>query len=414
MSSKDYVKTPSYYVRKRLFGNKPAVFGLFVVVSAMLISLLGHLIMPDTTPNAAEGAVEIQKKLPGFRVKVIKLRKNVEYENADFFEKVFFGRESEYTIVPIKKYSIEGNELVFNVFGREEKDVKMPLVGAIYPLYFCKDSTDGIDTLGNVYTETSDSVTFLDMKKNKLTVSKADLAARFESQNVEERVYWLGTDRAGRDILSRLLLGTRISISVGFVAVLISVFLGVLAGALAGYFGGKTDAFISWVMSVVWSVPSIMLVIAITMALQSRGILATFLAVGLTMWVETARILRGQIMAIKEQTFIEAARAFGLNNYRVIMNHILPNTVGSIIVSATTNFAAAILMEAGLSFLGLGVQPPTPSWGGMVYDGFMAIGSRDSWHLVVIPGFCISLLVLAFNLLGNGLHDAYDPHSKND
>jgi peptide/nickel transport system permease protein len=408
------VKTPSYYVRKKLFGNKSALFALPIVLLAILISIIGHPILPDKTPNAADGAVEIQKKLPGFKVTIMKLRKSVEYDKVGFFEELFFGKESEHTIVPIKSHKIEGNQLVFNVLGREEKEVTMPLVTALYPIYFGKMPNNEFDTLGSAFVQINDSVKFADIHQKIFKVSLADMAKEFESNNIEERTYWLGTDRAGRDILSRLLLGTRISIGIGFAAVLISIFIGVLAGAAAGYFGGRTDDMISWLMSVVWSIPSIMLVIAVTMALQSRGIWATFMAVGLTMWVDTARILRGQIMAIKEQTFIEAARAFGLNNTRVIIQHILPNTVGSIIVSATANFASAILMEAGLSFLGLGVQPPAPSWGGMVYDGFMAIGSRDSWHLVLFPGLCISVLVLAFNLLGNGLHDAYDPHSKNE
>jgi peptide/nickel transport system permease protein len=413
MTSKEETKSPSFYVRKKLFQNKPAVFGLFIVIAAIIIALLGHSIMPDDTPNAADGAVEIQKKQPGFKVKILKMRKSAESEESSFFSRLYFGKESNHTIVPVTKYKIEGNELIFNVYGREEKEVVMPLISAVYPIYFSKTEGVSLDSIGNNYVVSGDSVIFVDVNMKKSKIALTQLAQDFERNNVEERTFWLGTDRAGRDILSRLLLGTRISLAIGFVAVLISIFIGVILGAIAGYFGGRADAVISWLMSVVWSIPSIMLVIAITMALQSRGVLATFLAVGLSMWVETARVLRGQIMAIKEQTFIEAARAFGLDSKRVIINHILPNTIGTIIVSATANFASAIIMEAGLSFLGLGVQPPMPSWGGMVYDGFMAIGSRDSWHLVVMPGLCISLLVLAFNLLGNGLNDAYDPHSKN-
>ena len=184
-------------------------------------------------------------------------------------------------------------------------------------------------------------------------------------------------------------------------------------GAIAGFFGGFIDDVISWLMTVVFSIPSIMLVIIISIGLQSKGIWVTFLAVGVTMWVEIARVVRGQIIGIKEKLYIEAARAFGLSNRRIIFKHILPNIMGPIIVIATANFASAMLIEAGLSFLGLGVQAPTPSWGIMINEGYKAIGSRDSWHLIVLPSICISITVLAFNIFGNGLRDAYDPQNMN-
>jgi peptide/nickel transport system permease protein len=215
-------------------------------------------------------------------------------------------------------------------------------------------------------------------------------------------------------MLSRLLFGTRISLSIGFLAVLISMFLGMSLGSIAGFFGGKTDMFVMWFMSVIWSIPGIILVIAISMALQSRGVWVAFVAVGLTMWVEVARVMRGQIMSIKEKLFVEAARAFGIKNFRIVFVHILPNISGPLIVIATANFAAAILLEAGLSFLGLGVQPPTPSWGVMIYEGFQAIGTKNSLHLILFPGLAICILVLSFNLLGNGLRDAYDPKTLLD
>ena len=162
-------------------------------------------------------------------------------------------------------------------------------------------------------------------------------------------------------------------------------------------------------MSVVWSIPGIMLVIAISLALQSRGIWVAFIAVGFTMWVDVARVVRGQILGIKQKTYIEAAKALGMKNFRIIYRHILPNIMGPLIVIATANFAAAILLEAGLSFLGLSVQPPTPSWGSMIFEGFNVLGTNNSWHLVVFPVLAISLMVLSFNLLGNGVRDAIDP-----
>ncbi|MBC8112118.1 MAG: ABC transporter permease [Verrucomicrobia bacterium] len=205
------------------------------------------------------------------------------------------------------------------------------------------------------------------------------------------------------------MFGTRISLGIGLVAVIISLFVGITIGAIGGFFGGVIDRFVMWLMTVVWSIPSIMLVIAISLALQSKGIWVAFVAVGLTSWVEIARVVRGQIMSIKEKTFVEAARAMGFSNFRIIFIHILPNVLGPIIVIATSNFASAILTEAGLSFLGLGVQPPMPSWGMMVNEGFHNIGTPQSWHLILFPSVAISVMVLAFNLFGNGLRDAYDP-----
>jgi peptide/nickel transport system permease protein len=226
---------------------------------------------------------------------------------------------------------------------------------------------------------------------------------------ISSRTYWLGTDKAGRDELSRLLLGTRISLGIGLVAVLISVLLGMAVGAVAGYVGGWVDSLLLGLMTVVWSIPGIMLVIAISLALDSKGVWTSFVAVGLTMWVDVARVVRGQMLSLREKTFVEAGRVLGLPQSRLIWRHLLPNMTGPLIVLATSNFAAAILLEAGLSFLGLGVQPPAPSWGLMVNEGFQLLGTEAGLWLTLLPGLAISLLVLSFNLLGNGLRDAYDP-----
>jgi peptide/nickel transport system permease protein len=234
----------------------------------------------------------------------------------------------------------------------------------------------------------------------------------FPEVSWKERTYWLGTDKAGRDELSRLLLGTRISLGIGLVAVLISLALGVVVGALAGYFGGWLDSVLLGLMTVVWSIPGIMLVIAISLALDSKGVWVSFLAVGLTMWVDVARVVRGQVLGLRSATFIEAGRVLGLPTGRLIFVHLLPNLRGPLIVLATSNFAAAILLEAGLSFLGLGVQPPAPSWGLMVKEGYDLLGTEAGLWLTLLPGLAISLLVLSFNLLGNGLRDAFDPKTQ--
>ncbi|GEO04053.1 hypothetical protein AAE02nite_17170 [Adhaeribacter aerolatus] len=369
-------RPPAYYIRQRLWHNQPAMLGLLFILVATVIAVLGYLILPDSTPNANNSFVELQKKPPGFSVKVLRIPTDKELAPpANPFRKMLFGQEENYREYPIRSYSLKG-DTVFAKPYEQNKALPQEVLKFHLP--------------------------------NLLNAGSPDLKQLPENVVYTEH-FWLGTDNAGRDVLSRLLLGTRISLGIGLVAVLISVFVGIVIGAIAGYFGGLTDRFMQFLMTVVWSVPSIMLVIAISLALNSKGIWVSFVAVGLTMWVDVARVVRGQFLSLKEKTYIEAASVLGLPRYRIIMYHLLPNMTGPLIVIATANFASAILMEAGLSFLGLGVQPPAPSWGMMVSEGFQLIGAKAGFFLVLLPSVLISLLVLSFNLLGNGLRDAYDP-----
>jgi peptide/nickel transport system permease protein len=292
------------------------------------------------------------------------------------------------------------------MYGRTGREESYDLVDVVLPLFIGRSAKLPGDRR---YEVRGDQVRYLDVHERLRTITRAELLAQFRRDNLESRYYLLGTDTAGRDMLSRLLFGVRISLAIGFVSVCIALLVGTALGAAAGFFGGRADAFIGWLMTVVWSVPGIMLVIAISMAMQSRGLWVTFVAVGLTSWVEIARVVRGQIIGIRQKLYVEAARALGMRNGQIIWRHILPNILGPVIVIASSNLASAILTEAGLSFLGLGVQPPMPSWGSMINEGFAALGSENSWHLVLLPSSCISIIVLAFNLLGNGLRDAYDP-----
>jgi len=336
-------RSPGYYVRQRLWANRPAVAGLGFIVVCAVVALLGYWILPDPSPNANNGLVQLQKQPPGFTTT---LRQ-----------------------VPDASAPPPGNFLQVWLHGRPAQ------------------------------------------VKDELVTSSEQQATTTEQRTIT-RTYWLGTDKAGRDELSRLLLGTRISLGIGLVAVLISLALGVVVGALAGYFGGWLDSVLLGLMTVVWSIPGIMLVIAISLALDSKGVWVSFVAVGLTMWVDVARVVRGQVLGLRSATFIEAGRVLGLPTSRLIFVHLLPNLRGPLIVLATSNFAAAILLEAGLSFLGLGVQPPAPSWGLMVKEGYDLLGTQAGLWLTLLPGLAISLLVLSFNLLGNGLRDAFDPKTQ--
>ena len=400
--------SPNYYVRKRLLHNKPAMFGLGIIIFSAVIAILGYLVMPDSTPYVNDGAIQIQKQIPVYKSTMLKIRKNMEYEEPGFFRKMLFGKPSPFVLVPVSRYEVEGYTIMAEMVGREGSLEEYDLVNTVKALFVGDSGLPGFEG-GESYKIEGNQVAYIDVEGNLQQTSRAELLEELEQVHLEERTYWLGTDKAGRDMLSRLMYGMRISLAIGFVSVVISMVLGTLLGAIAGFFGGKVDSFVMWLMSVVWSIPGIMLVIAISLALQSRGVWVAFVAVGLTMWVDVARVVRGQIFSIKQKLYIEAARAFGVSNGRIIYYHILPNILGPLIVIATANFAAAILLEAGLSFLGLSVQPPTPSWGIMIYEGYHAIGTHNSWHLVAFPAMAICLMVLSFNLLGNGLRDAYDP-----
>jgi peptide/nickel transport system permease protein len=346
---------------KKLRRNKGAVFGLLIILLALIIAVFAYIIAPDSTPDANRIIVEIAAKKPGYTQQFIRIEKENQ-SSASFLNKLFFGKEDRYQYIPVTSYKQNGN--VYKVEKFVDDGVTEPM-----------------------------SFTF-----NK------------ESENpIITKTFWLGTDKFGRDILSRLIVGVRVSLSVGLIAVVISLTVGIFLGAVAGYFRGWVDELILWLINVVWSIPTLLLVFAITLAL-GKGFWQVFLAVGLTLWVNVARLIRGQILSLRELNYIEATKAMGFSNARIIFKHILPNVMGPVIVIAASNFASAIVIEAGLSFLGVGVQAPQPSWGLMIKENYNFIITNNPM-LAVAPGIAIMLLVLAFNLLGNGLRDVLDVKS---
>ena len=202
------------------------------------------------------------------------------------------------------------------------------------------------------------------------------------------------------------MMGTRVSLAVGFLSIFIALVIGITVGAIAGYYRGKVDDMLMFIINVVWSIPTLLLVIAISFAL-GKGFWQIFIAIGLTMWVDIARVVRGQVISLREQDFVESGKALGYSNLRIIFKHILPNITGTVIVISASNFSSAILTEAGLSFLGLGVQPPMPSWGMMMKENYAYI-VLDKAYLAIVPGIAIMLLVLSFMLIGNALRNAMD------
>ena len=224
-------------------------------------------------------------------------------------------------------------------------------------------------------------------------------------------LHWFGTDDLGRDTFARVMYGGRISMLVGLIGTFVSLVIGVSWGAIAGYFGGKVDEAMMRFVDVLYSLPYIFLVILLLVFFE-RSLLMLFVALGLVQWLTMARIVRGQVLSLKGQTFIEAARALGASDAAIIFRHLVPNTLGPVIVYTTLTVPAVILQEAFLSFLGLGVQPPDASWGTLVSDGARVLAIFP-W-LVVFPGLALSLTLLAFNFLGDGLRDALDPQDKRD
>ena len=225
----------------------------------------------------------------------------------------------------------------------------------------------------------------------------------------ETKTFILGTDRLGRDILSRLMAGTYISLLVGFIAVLMSLILGLIIGVTAGYYRGRVDQILSWIINVFWSIPGLLVVMAFILAFGT-GFWKVFFAVGLTMWVEVARVARGQVLSIREKEYIEAAVSIGVSPFQIMFKHILPNIMPPIIVISSANFASAILIESGLSFLGLGTQIPAPSWGNMIRENYSMITTQQA-YLALAPGLLIMLAVLSLMYIGNGLRHALDVKS---
>ncbi|MDI7258859.1 MAG: ABC transporter permease [Thermodesulfobacteriota bacterium] len=235
---------------------------------------------------------------------------------------------------------------------------------------------------------------------------KTDVSLKLKPPSLRN---YLGTDQLGRDVFSRMLHGSRVSLSVGFVAVAISILIGILVGAVAGYYGRWVDPVLMRFVDIMLCFPSFFLILTVV-ALLGPSLFKVMLVIGITSWMGTSRFVRAEFLSLRERDFVQAATALGVKDRRIIFKHILPNALAPVFVTATLDVATAILVEAGLSFLGFGVQPPAPSWGNILTEGRTYI--FDAWWLTVFPGLAILTTVLSFNLLGEGLRDALDPRLR--
>jgi peptide/nickel transport system permease protein len=386
----------------RLKRNKAAMAGIVVIFLAVVVGIFAYYIAPDHTPDANEMILEVSGKSPGFHTRLLAVREQASLPRVSFWQRLWSGEESAYSYIPVTGFHIRGDSIWFRRYVDEDLSLadSMDLLHVVFAL----PPGDRVASAGGGV------IRYLDAGDSTRTVSGTWLRHQVEANQLTEKTFLLGSDKYGRDILSRIIVGVRVSLSVGLVAVVISLFIGILLGAVAGYFRGWTDDVVMWLINVVWSVPSLLLVFALTIAI-GKGFWQIFIAVGLTLWVSVARLIRGQVMSVREMQYIEAARALGYSHMRIIFRHILPNILGPVLVIAANNFAAAIIIEAGLSFLGIGVQPPTPSWGLMLKENYGFIITHNPF-LAIVPGLAIMVMVLAFNLVGNGLRDAMDVKGK--
>ncbi len=387
-------RSPGQLAFRRFVRNRAALAGTVVIALGIFLALFAYFIIPDPGSNANTQIVELKLKKPGFEIRLLKIPAGSE-ESVPLMKRLRSGIPVRGRYIPILDYEIANGQLRYTHYtGNDSSGIaeSIPLATLLSP------GARGTVHPGGGLT--------LRLKDGREKVLSSEEVKKAVEARIRTKRFLLGTDALGRDYFSRLILGARVSLTVGFMAVLISLLIGLVLGSVAGYYRSWPDEVIMYFINIFWSIPTLLLALSLSLVF-SRGLSQVYMAIGLTMWVEVARMVRGQFIGLRETEYIEAARSLGFRSFRTIFRHMLPNVTGPVIVVVASNFAAAILLEAGLSFLGLGVDRPTPSWGAMLSDNrnFLIAGLP---HLAILPGLAISLFVLSFFLIGNGLRDAFD------
>ncbi|MEM7658567.1 MAG: ABC transporter permease [Bacteroidota bacterium] len=351
--------------RFRSFG--PGMIGLGYLLLCLLVAVFANGLSPDSSRHANLQILELANMPPGTTVESIRLPL-LQHQASQ--GGAWLGRPASYQLIPLapgSDWELTPTHLRYQHWS-----------GVMDSVTLTQLSTEGI------------------WDRERMTRS-----------GLETRTFWMGTDAYGRDVMSRVLQGSRVSLAVGLLSVLVSLVIGVSLGTLAGFFGGWVDKIIMWLISVMWAIPTLLLALALSFVL-GKGFWQLFVAIGISMWVEVARMVRGQILLVRELPFAEAGTALGFTSGRLMWRHILPNVLSPIIVIAVANFGAAVLIESGLSFLGIGVEVPIPSWGRMIYEGYTYIVFESGKWLAFFPGMALILLIVSINLVGIGLRDALD------
>jgi ABC-type dipeptide/oligopeptide/nickel transport system permease subunit len=396
--------------KRRFRRNVPAVIALCYLLLNALVALIGYPLLADDTAHANFQLVELPKQPPMTAVVYFQQPIYPTPEQPGWLGYYLHGRVD--AARPLVTQSVGRSDrktmtAAYTDLRGQVQDLSIPEF--LLPLdKLAPQSAAWRTETGRPFLLDGNALHYLGTDAQQHQVDADSLMDAFHEHHVVRRTFLMGTDSAGRDVWSRLLLGTRLTLGIGLMAVLVSLVLGVTFGSLAGFFRGWVDTVIMWFVSVVWSVPTMLLAIALAFAL-GKGTWQLFLAIGASSWVEVARIVRGQIFRLRELQFVEAAKALGYSPLRTILRHVLPNTMGPLLIVATANFAAAVLLEAGLSFLGVGVMPPAPSWGGMIREGYTQVMFDSGAWLAIFPCLAMVLVVISLNLVGLGLRDAFDP-----
>ena len=337
----------------------PLYISIFIIYLFVFLSIFSYFIIPDKTSNANSINLIIKSKKPGFKKKFFE-NVSSEYKLKD----LFFGSDINNESYAIDDYEII-NDSVLKIINYNE--INKSLID---------EKIIAIKSNSNIYNSIHNIKDFIHYKK-----------------------FIFGTDIYGRDLFSRIILGVRVSFSIGLMAVIISNLIGIILGLISGYYGGYLDKIIVWIINVFWSIPTLLLVIALSLAL-GKGFWQVYIAIGLSIWVDVARLVRGKVISEKNKDYIFASKVLGYSNFRILLNNILPNIISPILIFSAANFASSILLESGLSFLGIGSQPPTPSWGYMIKENYQYIIFGNS-YLIIIPSVFLISLVLSFYYLSN-------------